>query len=798
MAAGKAKTVTRAARRVITPALDPGSLRQTGDGRTSRRLAENLRRVCKYYANAKIPDFSSNTAPLDRWLQQSLSDERTGFLSAFVDQASMIQSNLHYRLVGSRSLVSRTLDLLHASEGGEGFRKLIKMTALNFYSSNFGGGVYLDRTDPVIASYLPNSEKWYWTTPPVQAMYATDSTMFAMNSDYVYPYTYDGEFWSRYDFFKVVSMPSTILRTWGVGRCPLYRCIQIARMTSATYEHIYNTLSPDTAKGIITIKGMTGEEFLAAMSGSEAVNEEDEVFKSGFVNGDELGDIVVLADREEEIAVKFVTLSRLPDGFFIDQWVRWTLTSFATNLGFPLDEFIGMPTNTLLGQSGAQVQQNAQRGATKGGRDFVSGFQDNLQALVIPDTVSFAFSERDQGEELTEIQLLQAKATLVATLFQATQLAIINKGDENVDTHIEAQAQGQHLITRDEGRRLLSELNVVPWLTEQAHPNVTIDDQTYDISTQRVKRLRDEYRDTRQIQRLAANPMQGEPVVMYDNFVDKSTGFVRENTTVLWDDSAELARPTNWTGFTAVTNGFHDTPGPNDFKKRRTGRKTISLSTAVDSDHTSDITRLLRKAMFAVLEDETAEPLDRKSVDALTSRIYAIVQMGRDSLGNIKLTDPQMAEVVSDSLSFARGRVKALLGMTKAGKGNTPMTPPLEASLVEDMANVIKNAQHAADEMAGTVDKAPDELMHDLIAEAARPRARLLAEDEATFAFHAGKFIAAQASKPKRKVWVGGLCRCGEEHNIDEEAVAFTSKFSNGEFWPGQQSGCSCDCIVVF
>lgn len=735
--AGTAKVVTRAARRQITPALEPGSLASTPDGRTTaqrRRLLSSLQSVCNHYSNEQIPQFSMQTSRLDQWLQSSLNEEKTGFLSSFVDQASMIQSNLHYRLVGSKSLVQRTLDLLHASEGGEGFRKLIKMTALNFYSSNFGGAVYLDRTDPVIASYLPNSDKWYWSTPPVQAMYATDSTLFQPNSDYVYPYTYDGQPWSRYDFFRVVSMPSTVLKTWGVGRCPLYRCIQIARMTSALYTHVYDVLSPDSAKGIVTVYGMRPDEFLAALSGSEAVNEQDAVTRaSGETMGDVLGDVVVLADDEQEIKVKFTTLSRIPDGFFVDQWVRWTLTSFATNLGFPLEEFIGMPSNSLLGQSGSQVEAGVSRGASKGGSDFKNSFQENLQAYVIPDSVLFQFAERDESAELSDLSIREKKATIIQNLFEATQLAIINKGEENQDTLIESRAAGEHIISKDEARQMLDAWDVLPIkLTNTLNADIIVDDSTFDLPVHRLRELRERVRETEQVKRMAVNPTD-EPVVMYDSFVDRVSGFVQSRETVLWKSDQELTRPTNWAGVT-LTGGTYDLALPGAYK-RRVPSKKITAEMALDSEHASDIARILRKNMLAQIDylNDSELSLDgfvrlkdlisKKDIEMLTSRIYALCQLGRDGIiGRRKIPDSAAAEIASENLRYAKHRCDKLVGGMLDG----------------DVMSVIEEVLGKVPESTAEFILDPRLQVMPALEERLRPLAHELASQESFQAFAAG------------------------------------------------------------
>lgn len=748
--AGKSRTVTRASRRVVLPAINSGDLRPSHDGRYnySHRLLKQIGAICNT-ANKKMPPFSMNTAPLDRWLQSQLLEEKTGFLTAFIDQAAMIQSNLHYRIIGPRSLVGRTLGILNRSEGGEGFRKLIKMTALNFYCSNFGGAVYLDRAAPVQPAYLADIDKWYWSTPPVESMFATDPTLFEPNSDYVYPFTYDGTPWTRYDFFRIVSMPSTELRTWNIGRCPLFRCIQIARMTSATYEHIFNNLSPDSAKGIVTIKGMTADEFLDAISGSEAVNEEDANFREGFTQGTELGDLLVLADRDEEIVVKFVTMSRLPDGFFVDQWVRWTLQSFSISLGFPLDEFLGSTSSKLLGQSGAEVEQNAQRATTKGGNEFIANFQDYLQTLVVPQTVYFTFSERDSAAELDAISKQERQIAMVVKLFEATQLAIINKNDENIDSLIESRAEGEHIINRDEARRMLVEMEAVPaWMADRplSGNDVIVDDTIKDLSQMRLRHLREEVRDLPHVQRLAAEPT-GEPVVLFDSFVERASGFQRERQIVLWDDDGDLNRPTAWAGVDTAREIQHRS-GPTDWQQR--GKvEAMTSEKVIELDFTKDIARVLRRyfveyARSGDLSPEGYKPMsERVTVDdgkAVTARMYAIMQIARDNVvgKRKKIADTAMAEMASAMVQYASGRWDALLGKEKP-----PHPTSLATTIDEDVLSRV-----ALIVQMGTLTTAEGEVVEVSVAveKELRQLSSSIAKREALLAFRTGMLIASDVT----------------------------------------------------
>lgn len=786
--AGNQRLKTRAARRKIMPAVEPGVLNGTGDvGRLdkihgspwARHFVHKIHQLCEFNRAKPMPRFEKDTRRLDRWLQGSLDDERTNFLAAFIDQASMIQANRPYRITGSRGLVARTLDFLHMSEGGEGFRKLLKLTALNYYMSNFGGAVYLNRVDPVQASYLPHMQAWDWQLPAVNQMFATDPTLFAPRDDYVYPVEYDGTPWTRYDYFRIASMPSTITQTWGVGRCALYRCIQIAKMTSAIYEYIYDLVSPDSAKGIVTIQGMNWDEFLSALTGSEAVNEQDITKTNGFIPGDGLGDILVLADRDNEIDVKFVTLGRLPEGFFLDQWVRWTLTSFATNLGFPLDEFIGMPSNRLLGQSGSEVESGERRGGTKGGAEFINQTQELMQQLVVPTTVHFEFSERDASAEIQQTQISQMRTEMAVKMFEAAQL--IELDEELGEIEREAKRQSQRIINASEARRLLVEWGVLPeWIT-QTGDDLTLDDGYGNAAQARVQRWRNEAMESPAIKRLAMQPL-GEPVVMFEQWVEGDTGLIREHEVVLWDDDNELARPTAWAGYRPIQGEFRTASMAQDWgNQARTTRKKPRLEHAIRSDHADSITRIVRTNLVS------GEPLNRDSRESLSSRLYALAQIGRDSvIGRDRMSETNLAEMAGALVNWAGDYTQRFAHTPVEGEA-TDLKP--DRTPLGIQAPILLTLR---DELVATIQVWSDDL-EAALPEAARERAREIAQDLACRAFAAGQYVAAERVNANRKQWVAGDA---VHASLDGAEVPVHDDFQEGIFWAGMKPKCRCEVKV--
>lgn len=790
------------------PAVETGSLEPTGlsdiggtaGSRYARHVMHQLRSMCESLRGKPMPPFSANTMHLDRWLQDALHNERTGFLSAFIDQASMIQANRHWRLVGPRSIVDRTINFLRQSEGGEGFGKLLKMTALNYYCSNFGGAVHLHRSEPVRVTYNPFDETWNWVTPSITQMYATDSTNFAPNYDYIYPYTYGGDPWTRYDFLRTVSMPSTVLRTWNVGRCALWRCIQVAQMTSAIYEHIYNIVSPDTAKGIITIKGMTGQEFLDALNGSEAVNEQDGSFRKGFGPGDDTGEIVVLADREEEIVVKYVMLSRMPEGFFLDQWVRWTLTAFSTNLGFPLEEFIGMPSSRLLGSSGAEVEAGQSRGSTKGEGEFIAQLQEGLQSHVMPRTVHFEFAGRDDEVEMTETTILANKIAALVKLFEATQPAIIVRGesefDQLQDTVLEAKARGTHIINHDEARQLAQDWGIFPaWLSSNDSNDISVDDSFGSITTLRVREKREQAMAYAEIRTLMDMPV-GEPVVEYSHWTNKETGLVNEQYTTLWDDDSELSRRTNWQVDASVKAAIgtpltRDTLG-SEFQQRAT---KVTLADALDGEPLRAFRNTLRKLFRAQRNSRAAATsiLGQRDQEVLISRLYAAAQLGRDNVATgRKIGRDATLQLSGELLDYATERVKFLLSGGAESSGTSPDDPALENSIDVETFSLMDGACPEGTDPADCARVIDGRISS---------RVAFVGEFEMARAYSAGQILTGRKIGARRKKWLATLhSESPREIHVATvgETVPFDELFSNGEFWSQSLPRCACGIEVVF
>ena len=101
--------------------------------------------------------------------------------------------------------------------------------------------------------------------------------------------------------------------------------------------------------------------------------------------------------------------------------------------------------------------------------------QEGLQSHVMPRTVHFEFAGRDDDVEMTETTILTNKINALVKLFEATQPAIIVRGesefDQLQDTVLEAKARGTHIINHEEARLLAQDWGISVSYTHLPKPD---------------------------------------------------------------------------------------------------------------------------------------------------------------------------------------------------------------------------------------------------------------------------------------------------------------------------------------
>lgn len=439
-------------------------------------------------ANLQEPPYSANSSKRDAWLLEFVKREPhiIGALSSVIS----VDKNRAWTLTGGRNQVNRYTAVLHDFDGGMGWREGLGRASNAFWGTDMGSATELGRIG---------------TIGPVGALYNMDPTLCQLQANIDYPLRYNDpvkgwQDWPTADFFRVASMPSVQDKYRGLGFCAVSRCLELCKTMVAIYQHDQESLLARAPRGIMTIQGISPEQWQEAVASREG--ELDGLERQYF------SQLLVLASMGvEQIDAKLIALSQLPAGFDIKVTTDLLMMGIALCFGYDVREFWAVSSGAL--GTATETENQHRKAGSKGGLDLIHGFQERLQEE-LPDALQFEFEERDQDADLRDAEVQQAQAKAVTMLYES------------------GLREGAPLVSREEARQLLADKGIIPpgW-TEAEEESIATDTEEA-----RVRRLREKVLSN-EVLRRAIELEPEEPVIRY-----KWDGTVKGRTIVLWDSGA--------------------------------------------------------------------------------------------------------------------------------------------------------------------------------------------------------------------------------------------------------------------
>ena len=371
-----------------------------------------------YDVTLEAPIYHQDSRTRDRWLRTFVKREPN--LAGVINTVTAIDKNRGWSMVGGRNQVMKFTDVLHNIEcapGISGWRPAISHASESFWTTDMGTIMELGRDG---------------RSGPLRAMYNVDPTrcLLTGNSSYplkYYPRTGTLQKWSEDDFIRVTSQPSTDEVYNGLGYCAVSRCLELTKLMIAVYDHDKETLGAKAPRGLLMLQGISQKQWTDAMAARDV-----DIQSKGYQY---FSNVAVLASAVADVDAKLVALSNLPVSFNLREWTDMVMYGYALCFGYDPSEFWPVQFGALGRGTEAEVQHEKATG--KGRLDFVLGYQEQLQQQ-LPDSLAFAFDQRDEKGDLLHAQVDKAWADFVKVL-----------------------ADG-NLANRDELRVLLSEQNVIP------------------------------------------------------------------------------------------------------------------------------------------------------------------------------------------------------------------------------------------------------------------------------------------------------------------------------------------------
>lgn len=371
------------------------------------------------------PLYAADSTRLDTWLAKVVKKEP--YLLGILQSVVSIDKNRGWTLVGGKIQVKKFVNILHNFQVAPdlfGWRNGLSVSAQNFYQANLGAVVEIGRSQP---------------NGPLAALYTVDPTKCRLTGQQETPLKYnngprDKQYWEPTDYFRVTSFPSPMEPMNGLGMCAVYRCIELAKLLVSVFEHDREQLGSKAPKGILTINGLTQEQWLQSLEESSV---DLKTLEREYYSGVQ----VLAGDGNPEVKVALTSLSNLPEQFDHRQFADMIIYGYALAFGYDPREFWPVSSGAL--GTATESESQHRRASSKGGLDFVLSFQERLQDE-LPETVEFEFEQRDVQGDIAEAD------------FKKKQLDIIE------DMFTKANSKQENAITLPEARQLMVEAKLIP------------------------------------------------------------------------------------------------------------------------------------------------------------------------------------------------------------------------------------------------------------------------------------------------------------------------------------------------
>jgi hypothetical protein len=479
------------------------------------------------YSFGNEPAYSADSRKRDEWLINFLPQEPylMGIMKSVID----IDKNRGWRLVGGRNQVSRFTKIFHsfqAAPGLKGWRPALSMASQSFWGTNMGAVVEIGKSGK---------------DGPMRALYTVDPTTCKLTGNPRKPLKYipagsRSQDWQENEFIRVASMPHIMEKYRGLGYCAVERCVELAKLMIAVYEHDREQLGAKAPRGLLLLKCITQKNWETAMIARDAKAE-----SKGY---NYFGPIAVLASPNASADMKLLALSQLPTSFNLREWVDMLVYGYALCWGYDASEFIPVQFGAIGRGTETEVQHEKATG--KGRLDFVLGFQEQLQRPdIFPDSLEFAFDQRDEKGDLLHAQVNQAWSNVGKTLLDnglSTSEVKVLLADWGVIPRAWAPTDSAEATDREGDNDPSDDISEDEIIEDND------DDKDYrqpeEVKTQKqetkLMRMYKEELLSRQPVHQAAQKFRTEPIVMY---------MYPSNTVLtLWESGDELLKQKIWHG----------------------------------------------------------------------------------------------------------------------------------------------------------------------------------------------------------------------------------------------------------
>lgn len=362
-----------------------------------------------------LPDYWSPARDIK--LRASLYESYHDFWAGAVGIAITKMSSLAWELDGTQPRVRNYFQQMYLdSDGGHSWVSFIARHLQDFLNTDNGSFVEVVRSSSASGSrilgliHLDSHRCTRTGDPEIPVLYRDNQ-----NQEHEV---------QAHQVMTFSDMPSPSDTLHGVGYCAASRAWTAIRKMESVERYIYEKVSGDRALALDLVKGIAPRSIDEAVE-SARENREERLSQRSATSGDEspagtflyLGSVVVPVLDDSKLEHVRINFAELPDGFDRQKEFDIAVLQMANSIGLDVQDLqplTGRPLGTAM-QS--EVLEEKSKG--KGLAAWRQQWTHQNNQLVLPSTVTFAFSEKDLRDKETRARIFQTEATAVKTTIES-------------------------------------------------------------------------------------------------------------------------------------------------------------------------------------------------------------------------------------------------------------------------------------------------------------------------------------------------------------------------------------------
>lgn len=218
-------------------------------------------------AETKEAPYKPDSRTRDAWLQSFRYAE--SHVAGVINQIVLIYANRGWTMTGGRNQVRKFTKRLHESEGGKGWRYLIKRGALSFLTTDINCVMEIEREGDVDVNAAGDIVKSPFVrlnnVDPAKCHLIRKKVALPNGWEWLSTLEYGDQKWFDWDYIRVASMPSDREEYMGLGFCFLSRAIRFVKLLYGVYLHDQEKLDSDMMDGLLLLNNISEGQWTTAM-----------------------------------------------------------------------------------------------------------------------------------------------------------------------------------------------------------------------------------------------------------------------------------------------------------------------------------------------------------------------------------------------------------------------------------------------------------------------------------------------------------------------------------------------------